>query len=122
MQWNMHTLWKKKCCAGAGGALLLLFLSVGLILLAYLEYEDDQPDPYLRIILRQGTLKGRYEITRKGKQILAFTGIPYAKSPVGIFRFQVSNTAMQGCVSVLAGSGAARALFYVPDQNFSFIL
>ncbi|PSN42538.1 hypothetical protein C0J52_03840 [Blattella germanica] len=81
----MNMVWKKKWCAGAGGALFLLLVSVGLILVAYLEHEED---PSLQVITRHGKIKGRSITTREGKHVLAFTGIPYAKPPIGDLRFR----------------------------------
>jgi carboxylesterase type B len=43
------------------------------------------------IVLKQGSLKGHRLTTRKGREILAFQGIPYAKPPVGELRFKVSS-------------------------------
>ncbi|KAJ9592672.1 hypothetical protein L9F63_015644, partial [Diploptera punctata] len=39
-------------------------------------------------ILRTGTLRGHYLSTRKGRDILAFQNIPYAKPPIGELRFR----------------------------------
>ena len=41
------------------------------------------------VVLKQGQLKGHRLTTRKGREIFAFQGIPYAKPPVGDLRFQV---------------------------------
>jgi len=41
------------------------------------------------IVLKQGTLKGHRLTTRKGREIFAFQGIPYARPPIGELRFQV---------------------------------
>ena len=93
----MQFAWKKRC-AGAGGALLLLTLSIGLILLAYLDHEaEEEEDAKLLITNRQGTLKGRYLTSRKGRQILSFTRIPYAKPPIGNLRFKVRKLLILLC-------------------------
>ncbi|KAJ9587059.1 hypothetical protein L9F63_019347 [Diploptera punctata] len=87
----MHIVWNKKSCAGAGGAFFLLLLSIGLILIAYIgheEEEEQQHNPNLLVNIRQGTLIGRYVTTRKGRNVLAFEAIPYAKPPIGYLRFQ----------------------------------
>lgn len=39
----------------------------------------------------QGTLKGQYLRTSNNRKISAFTGIPYAKPPVGDLRFEVGT-------------------------------
>jgi len=44
------------------------------------------------VVLKQGRLKGHRLTTRKGREIFAFQGIPYAKPPVGKLRFQVMFT------------------------------
>jgi hypothetical protein len=46
------------------------------------------------VVIKQGQLKGHRLTTRKGREISAFQGIPYAKPPVGKLRFQV------GCADV----------------------
>lgn len=38
----------------------------------------------------QGSLQGKYMITKQGREFSAFLGIPYAKPPVGQLRFAVS--------------------------------
>jgi hypothetical protein len=43
------------------------------------------------VVLKQGRLKGHRLTTRKGGEIFAFQGIPYAKPPVGKLRFQVRS-------------------------------
>jgi hypothetical protein len=41
------------------------------------------------IVLKHGSLKGHRLTSRKGREIFAFQGIPYAKPPVGKLRFKV---------------------------------
>jgi acetylcholinesterase len=41
------------------------------------------------VVLKQGSLKGHRLTSRKGREIFAFQGIPYAKPPVGELRFKV---------------------------------
>lgn len=43
------------------------------------------------IVLKQGSVKGHRLTTRKGREIFAFQGIPYAEPPVGELRFQVRS-------------------------------
>lgn len=43
--------------------------------------------PQLKI--DQGVLRGVYRQTWKGKTFSSFTGIPYAKPPIGSLRFKV---------------------------------
>jgi len=47
------------------------------------------------VVLKQGRLKGHRLTTRKGREIFAFQGIPYAKPPVGKLRFQVRSTGVR---------------------------
>jgi predicted metal-binding membrane protein len=79
---------EKRCtCGGCGVALLFLLVCVGLIVVVYLNTADE--DPALQVFVKQGVLRGRHLTTRKGRLILAFQGIPYAKPPVGDLRFRV---------------------------------
>lgn len=39
-----------------------------------------------------GTVKGFYTKTRKGREISAFTAIPYAVPPINDLRFKVCNS------------------------------
>jgi hypothetical protein len=51
------------------------------------------------VVLKQGRLKGHRLTTRKGREIFAFQGIPYAKPPVGELRFQVRSIGVRECLS-----------------------
>lgn len=44
--------------------------------------------PLVRI--KNGTLQGSIMVTRKGREIEAFRGIPYAQPPIGELRFEVN--------------------------------
>jgi hypothetical protein len=59
------------------------------------------------VVLKQGRLKGHRLTTRKGREIFAFQGIPYAKPPVGKLRFQVKSTAVRQFLSANR-SGSAK--------------
>jgi hypothetical protein len=78
---------KRKRCAGCGVALLFLVVCVGLIVVVYLNSAEE--DPALEVFVKQGALRGYHLTTRKGRHILAFQRIPYAKPPIGDFRFRV---------------------------------
>jgi hypothetical protein len=43
------------------------------------------------VVLKHGSLKGHRLTSRKGREIFAFQGIPYAKPPVGELRFKVCS-------------------------------
>lgn len=47
-----------------------------------------------KIVVRieEGLIEGSSLVTRNGKEIQAFRGIPYAEAPVGDLRFQVSDS------------------------------
>jgi carboxylesterase type B len=47
------------------------------------------------VVLKHGSLKGHRLTSRKGREIFAFQGIPYAKPPVGEFRFKVSSQVLR---------------------------
>jgi len=47
------------------------------------------------VVLKQGRLKGHRLTARKGREVFAFQGIPYAKPPVGNLRFQVRSTGVR---------------------------
>lgn len=48
-----------------------------------------EESPIVRI--KNGTLEGTFMTSRKGREFMAFMGIPYAQPPVGELRFEVSN-------------------------------
>ena len=58
--------------------------------------------------LKQGRLKGHRLTTRKGREMFAFQGIPYAKPPVGNLRFKVRYTDVSDFIS--ANTGAVRPI------------
>jgi hypothetical protein len=51
------------------------------------------------VVLKQGRIKGHRLTTRKGREIFAFQGIPFAKPPVGNLRFQVRSTGVREVLS-----------------------
>lgn len=63
--------------------MLRVFLCITLFILADHANAND-----VEISITQGTLTGKYEKTWKGRTFSAFTGIPYAKPPVGDLRFK----------------------------------
>jgi hypothetical protein len=47
------------------------------------------------VTLKQGCVKGHRLTSRKGREIFAFQGIPYAKPPVGELRFKVCSQVLR---------------------------
>ena len=43
------------------------------------------------VVTHQGLLKGTTQTSFRGKEFLAFLGIPYAKPPIGKLRFKVKS-------------------------------
>lgn len=65
----------------------ILLLIVGTFGLVSTIISDE-----LRVTLSNGSkLIGRYLRSYSGRSIKAFTGIPYAKPPLGLLRFKVLN-------------------------------
>ncbi|KAL1140509.1 hypothetical protein AAG570_000439 [Ranatra chinensis] len=48
---------------------------------------------YPKVILKQGPLSGLYEKSANGRRFSSFYGVPYAKPPVGQYRFQDAEPA-----------------------------
>lgn len=47
-----------------------------------------QPGPVVRV--EHGLLSGSWEVSENGRTYASFRGIPYARPPVGKYRFRVS--------------------------------
>lgn len=45
----------------------------------------------IEVQITKGTLKGQVLKSRNGRSYYSFTGIPYAKPPIGELRFEVLN-------------------------------
>lgn len=43
-----------------------------------------------QVTIPSGTVRGYYDLAANGKRFAAFEGIPYARPPVGKYRFRVS--------------------------------
>jgi hypothetical protein len=81
---------KKKFCSGSGGAILFLGICVGFIVIVYLRTAEEET--VLQVSVKQGVIAGYQLTTRKGRQISAFEGIPYAAPPTGDLRFRVCRS------------------------------
>lgn len=68
--------------------LQLLFLIPACYFIFGVNLEVDADVPKVRIL--QGKLEGKYILTRGGRNVSAFLGIPYAQPPTGNLRFAVS--------------------------------
>lgn len=68
-------------------SILVIFTFVSLFKLTFTYYSPD-----LLITLSNGNkLMGKFDQTMGGRPVKSFTGIPYAKPPIGNLRFKVSS-------------------------------
>lgn len=58
-------------------------------LVFYLRFSFTMGD--LQVTLLQGSLRGKEQINEKGNVFYSYSGIPYAKPPVGDLRFKVNK-------------------------------
>ncbi|KAF2885849.1 hypothetical protein ILUMI_20322, partial [Ignelater luminosus] len=63
-----------------------IFTVIAFVLLPFVYSDED----ILKIKIEQGVLQGKYAQTLKGRTFSSFTGIPYAKPPIGELRFKRS--------------------------------
>lgn len=61
---------------------LLLFISLAVLV------TSQKPSPVVRVA--NGVLQGTWSQSTKGREYASFLGIPYARPPVGKYRFRVS--------------------------------
>jgi Carboxylesterase type B len=61
------------------------------IVLAALSVGVGSYDNIPQVTVAQGALRGHYLTSRKGRQIVGFQGVPYAKPPLREMRFRVSR-------------------------------
>lgn len=64
---------------------VITLLILALVACFYVSANEDE----LHVKIDKGIIKGTYRKSLKGRQFIAFSGIPYAKPPVGELRFQV---------------------------------
>uniref|UniRef100_A0A1Y1MFT8 Carboxylic ester hydrolase n=1 Tax=Photinus pyralis TaxID=7054 RepID=A0A1Y1MFT8_PHOPY len=71
------------------------------------------------VSLKQGDILGRYFTTRKGRTVSGFSGIPYAKPPVGELRFKPSVTLEQwnGTLNATQPHAVCPQLNYYDKEN-----
>lgn len=67
----------------------MLKLALPCTLLAVILCDDGPPIAKIR----NGSLRGKLLESRNGRKIYSFTGIPYAKPPLGELRFEVRSSA-----------------------------
>lgn len=67
-------------------------LRIGLyVLILFLCIAVSGTERAPKITISNGRLSGQYLRTRKGRAFSAFQSIPYARPPVGEFRFEVGS-------------------------------
>lgn len=69
--------------------LLRIVFTFTAVVLLYVSNVSSENQPVVNTPL--GEIKGYYMKTREGKEISAFTAIPFAVPPVGDLRFKVGN-------------------------------
>jgi carboxylesterase type B len=62
-----------------------------LLLVVFLTHTHGDGGSSLKVTVKQGILRGYRLNSLKGRDILAFQGIPYAKPPVEDLRFRVGR-------------------------------
>lgn len=65
------------------------FVTLSLVVILYASDGKGEEQPVVRTPL--GEMKGYYMQTRGGRQVSAFTAIPYAVPPLGHLRFKVGT-------------------------------
>lgn len=67
---------------------IVIFVALNFLLTSYVSDVKSEKQPAVRTPL--GEVAGYYMQTRGGRQIAAFTAIPFAAPPVGDLRFKVN--------------------------------
>lgn len=70
-------------------------LEVVLFLVSIVAVYSNYPE----VDIKDGKLKGKFMVTRKGRKFSGFLAIPFAKPPIGELRFKVNTSQiyMQQC-------------------------
>uniref|UniRef100_A0A1B6C5A2 Carboxylic ester hydrolase n=1 Tax=Clastoptera arizonana TaxID=38151 RepID=A0A1B6C5A2_9HEMI len=67
------------------GRMRVIFLT---LLLSFQVLGDSIVRDPLVVLVKDGKLRGKYVITRDGRQVFAFLGVPFAQPPIGELRFK----------------------------------
>lgn len=59
-----------------------------LLILSIVAVSAQSPNPVVRV--PHGTLQGTWKVSTKGRTYASFQGVPYARPPIGKYRFRVS--------------------------------
>ena len=79
-----------------------------------LLFSNNLASPFVPIIeAPAGKVKGALILSKYGRNISAYRGIPYAKPPIGDLRFKKPELVLQNTWNgILDGSGKVRILFF----------
>ncbi|CAH2238147.1 jg22075 [Pararge aegeria aegeria] len=68
----------------------MAFLSLIPLLFLVAIVRSQQPNPLVRV--NNGILQGTWKVSTNGRNYASFMGVPYARPPVGKYRFRLMDT------------------------------